>query len=437
MSIVDDFIPIYSKNKTKSIAALFEARKFYEDSTIPFITGSYIDYVLTPEIKIKKIPFSNLYRENGFFGVIDNQSDIILPKKINTNFSSIGQKDGKEILVQNFVADAFNAMKNFLDTQLIKNGVNSNSPFYNIKPIKGYESIDNLYTTTILNAAENFKSICLKDKKLDSEIKNNITFNTQYIKFLKSFMFVSPVTKSRTVAYYNMSSYTSGLMIQLKEDDTGDDVNKYVNYMLDEGFICFSEACARFGFKFDKHLPFIVIADIKSEAMKPYLQKYGLSNIENIFEQRYYKVFYEDIDNLKVSFYNSYKLFLQDNTYYYENLNNVCSKDASKLNAIARENISFDNFIKKYEDTYWMRIYVYFKILELNLDYTQQQFENIVRTANDYIKFGKIKDALKFVNSKFNETAGSAYFNSLLPPDPMLQSDDPPVGFIHKPNIIL
>lgn len=437
MSIVDNFIPVASKNKTKSIAALFEARKFYEESTVPFITSSYLDFVLTPEVKIKKIPFSNLYRENGFYGVVDDQSDIILPKKINSNFLSVGSKDGKDIVVQNFVADAFNAMKSFLNTQLIKNGVSRESPFFGLTPLKGYENIDNVYTATVLNAADKFKNIVINDRKLDSLIQNNITFNNEYIKFLKTFTIFSPVTKTRATAYYNMSLFTSGLMMQLRQEDPGDDVNKYLTYMLDDGFICFSEACARFGFKFDKHLPFIIIADLKSEGMKPYLQKYGLNSIEDVFNKRYYKVFYEDLDSLKAAFYNSYKLFLQDNLYFYENLNNICSKDASKIKYSLREDISFEGFIKMHTDSYWMRIYIYFKILELNMDFTQQQFENIVRTANDYVKVNKIKEALKFVNSKFNELHGSMYFNSLLPPDPMLQSDDPSVGFVHKPNIIL
>jgi len=433
---VSSQIPIFSKNSNNSVASLFEARKFYEDSTIPFITSSYIEFVTPPEAKLRNVAFTDLYLKNNFYGLVDKKSDVIVPINNPSFFKSIGRNKDGEILVLDFVADAFNEMKDYLNRQIIKNAFPNTSPYFNIKPRFGYENPDQLYIGLYSVLSDNFRSICLKDKKLDSKITNEETFNEQYIKFLSQNIAFGTVTKTRTVMYFNMTAFTSGIMFNFNTDDVGDDVNKYLRYFLDDGFICFSEACARFGFVFDKHLPFVLTADLASEALRPYYQKYGLQSIDDVFEKRFKKVYMEDIDELKKYFYESYKRFLVNNTVYGEDLNKLCSGNANTIKSKVRNLPTKEYYYKKFPDTYWMRLYIYFKNLELDMGFTQQQFENIVKISNDYIKLGKLEDGLKFANSRFNELKGSRFYDSLQNNSSVVQSDSAAVGTQSKPKII-
>jgi len=147
MSIKTDFyFPSMSKNENPSTASLFESRKFFYDKTIPFITSDEYLIGATEESNntTVKIPLSDLYNQNAFYGVIDPGGDVIIPKSDMNFFESVGfDKNKKELYLQNFVAKALADMKEYLNKQILRNcfsikGGNlatnaaKNSPFYNL-----------------------------------------------------------------------------------------------------------------------------------------------------------------------------------------------------------------------------------------------------------------------------------------------------------------
>lgn len=433
---INSYIPFLSKNKNPSTFSLFEYRKFFNEETIGFLTSSYLEAVLPPNSTLKHIPFSDLYGKNSFYGIVDIEEDIILPIDNPAFLKSIGTSQGKDILVQNFVADALNDMNDYLKTQKLKNAF-PDSPYINIKPRMSFFDSNSLYLANILLTAGIFKKDARKNKELNSSVVDFKSFVEEYTKYLKNRVAIIPFTKTKTISYFNFNVLFSGLAINFSEDDPGDDVNKYVKYFLDDAFICFSEACIRFGFKFDKNIPFMLVADIASPAMKPYLEKYGIKNVSELFKKRYKKVYTEDFSLMKAGFYDLYNFFITDNEEYGEALNKICSKDANKNTKKIRSRQPIQESLESLSDTYWMRLYIYLKSLELNNPYNQDQFENIVRIANQYVKLNKVDEAVKFANSRFVEIAGeSLYYNSLLSKKSVLELDSAAFGSKPKNNII-
>lgn len=433
---INSYIPFFSENKNPSTFSLFEYRKFFNEQTIGFITGSYLEAVLAPNSTLRQIPFSDIYGKNSFYGIIDDEEDIVLPVNDPAFLKSIGSSNGREILIQNFVADAFRDMNEYLKQQKLKNAF-PNSPFINIKPKMSFYDSNSLYLANLLLLASDFKNESIKNKKLSSSVIDFKSFVEEYTKYLKNKINLIPFTKSKTVSYFNFGVLLSGLAINFSEDDPGDDVNKYVKYLLDDAFICFSEACVRFGFKFDKNIPFLLVADIASPAMKPYLNKYGIKNVNDLFKKRFKKVYTEDFQLMKFAFYDLYNFFIRDNEEYGEDLNKICSKEANRNIKKIRQKSPAKQSIESFNDLYWMRLYVYLKSLELSNPYNQDQFENIVRIANNFVKLNKSQEAIKFVNSRFVEVAGeSLYYNALLSKKSVLELNGEAFGSKPK-NVII
>lgn len=443
------YFPSRSKNDTTSTGVLFEARSFYKKYSVPFAIEQNSNVVVDDEafgvfanspsgLKSNFIPTSDLYNENSLYGIVDHEGDVIIPYRNLKNFISVGIDENNDVIyLQDFVADAFNDMTKYLNEQILGNCVSlssipaeiMNSPFFNISVKKAYSKptdIEDLYLGNSIVIASKFRALTLTDKELDSQITDSTSFTKKYIEFLKQHLLISPVTKSRTACFYNLRTFSNGLTFSISNDDAGDDENKYEKYLIDKAFHNFAKACIRFGFRIDKNNPFILHVDLESPAMAPYYNKYSLKNSRDIFKKRYKKVFTEDLESLKKFFVDSYNSYLYNNTFYYPNVNNLCSKKVKDISVKIREPIEnsqqLEEYYKLHPDYFWMRLYIYFKSLELQVDIEQKSFEEFVEKANNYIKFGKIDLALKFVNSKFNEMSGVHYFSSLLQKNGMVNS---------------
>lgn len=445
------YFPEKSKNENSSIASLYEARNFYKNYSIPYIINEYAKTRIDDEIDNRAenrdtidldsyrenyIPVSDLYNENAFFGLIDLEGDIIVPYQNMNNFKSVGfDKSGNHLYLQNFLADAFNDMVEFLNKQILKNcyalsGIPDdakNSPFYNLSIKKSYcpsFNIDKLYNSGAHIISSKFKNAVKDNKELNSSIIDYKTFTKKYINFLEQHLVMSPITKSRTTLFYNFNTFGSGLIFSVSDSDPGNDEEKYKKFYIDPAFHNFAKACIKFGFRIDKNNPFILHADLSSPALSPYYAKYNIFGIKDLFNKRYKKVFYEDLISLKYFFVDSYNTFLYKNNTYTPDIRQNCSKNISKQPIQVRLPLNeeeIQQYFSEYPDSFWMRLYIYFKCLELQLEYNQNEFENIVRICNNFIKFNRMSDALKFANSRFNETKGVAYFSSLQNSDSSVQ----------------
>jgi hypothetical protein len=405
------YFPAFSENKNTSTASLFEARKFYKEKTIPYILESI------------NVPFSDLYLENALNGIVDLDGDIVCPIKDANKIKSIGSNSGKGVYVQDFVADAFEGLKEHMKQMVLQAKLPKSTPFSLLKAYTGYISIDDLYNQNIIYFANKFKEYVLKRPTLNSKIINTNTFNKEYIKFIKANLQLAPITKSQTALFYNLRGYSSGMALTIDTADAGSNVIAYTDYLTNEAFACFVDGCIRYGFKLDKNIPWLLVADIESPAWYKVsdsyvgiLNRYNISGPKELFKQRFKKVYKEDLESLKFGFYIAYSIFMDNNTNYESPTEKICKREILK-----RDLISLDQYFVLYDNSYWIKLYTYFKNIETKKSLTQRDFDGIVHEAQTMAKYGMIPQAMEKLNRIFKDYKYVQYYSSLHQNDSVLQ----------------
>lgn len=422
-------IPYFAKNDTSSIILLMEARKFYKIQSLNRISE------LAVINRINHIPFGDLYEENVLHGVLDEDNDVILPKQ---EFIVIGNYNAR---LQDFCYEALSEMLAYLQKAKLKGKIKQDDKYGNILITNSYIDVGPQYLLLQGNIAAGFKKMMLSLKNENAQIVDHKTFVKKYINFLAGISSAYPLTKSNSILYMNFLQYTSGMMFDIDNSDAGNDIKKYQNFLLSPNFFVFADACKRFGFKIDKNMPWLLYADIRSPAMlgtngnnTGYLSRYGIKNSKDFFNKRYFKVYQQDLEELKQSFYNAYQIFLSEgNKYYRESDSKLCSQDANKNNVYIRKEVTIEEFFNDFPDSFWIRLYVYFRNIETKKGLTQVQFENIVREATKHINLGYINNALSYVNQHFKDYNYINYVASLQRKTEML---DLPVSNASTPKII-
>lgn len=431
---IQKYFPVLSRNNNKSSASIFEARKNYYENTLSFITSSYIledpsnnefSGISQDEYEKKiKIPLSDVFTKNSLYGIFDLDGNIIAPVIADNNLISVGNREGNNIYLHNFVKDAYDDMRNYLNLQLVADRSLKNSIYWSSRITNALDkkaTIEEYYFGFALLDSDIYKNYVLSNKQLDASITDARTFVQNYVSFLKSSLETKPVTKSRMMCYLGPKAFSTGLSFSISDDDPGNQENIYNKFLLDPGFFCFAKACLRFGFKIDINTPFLITADLSSPGMKPYLAKYSISDINDLFNKRYKKLYLEDLDSLKNLFFISYNNFLLDNEYYLEDYSKLCSNEANTVKYKIRKKVTEAEFSNLFPESYWIRLYCYFKFNELGSYITQQQFDNIVKQASFLVKYNKKEQALKYINNKMDETSGTFYFSSLQEKNTVLQ----------------
>jgi hypothetical protein len=421
-------IPINSKNGfASSSKIIFNARKRFNQNTLNAVLGNIS----------KNAPIANLLGQESFYGTIDKEGDYIVYNAGDQALKKINGKSRQEaVYVQDFVADAFTDLKKYINNAVTSGGFKQNSFYANISAKSGFRSIYDLYDGNYISIFTVFLQKTQQDKILNSKIKTHKDFIVEYRKFLEEKINLVPHTFSETVAFYNLTFFCSGMMISLSDDDAGDDLKKFTDYMYAEDYGVFLEFCKRFGFKVDKNVPWVLVADIASPAMKKYLNRYGIRDADDLLAKRFVKAYKFDFIALKNSFFDCYNQFVDLNISYDRDPRSLCFNENNRQSYIVREKTSRDTFFRDLNDPFWIKMYVYLKNLETKRGLTQQQYENVVREANDAIINNYEENALKFINGIFRGYGSINNADSLQTFASMIDIENPPVGMI-PPNKII
>lgn len=396
------------KNNVQSIYLLHTDRAYYKDIIVPMIANMY-----------GITQMGNLLYEDALYGLVDESYNIIVP--FTPFLKEIKSADENKKYAMDFVADAFNEMNAYLYGAALTGKISRDSPFLNLKAYNNYIDISIVIKEAQQKIASDFENYCSKDRALYSSITDEISFNKKYIDYIKNqIKNGTAITKGNIVLSTNYFNYISGLVIDIAKDKADNDTIKFNKYLSSPDFICFADACKRFGFKIDTNVPWRIYADLASPAMLGttgnhigYLSRYGIGNLTSLFTARYSKVYSDEILHVKNFFYNSYLTFFERNKYYEIDYKKITSCDITKGITKQRNIMTREQYFAAFPDTYWLRLYVYFKNYETKRGFKQQEFENIVREANNYVKVNKEFDALLYINNYFKQFKNVYYLSYL------------------------
>ncbi len=413
-------------NAAGSLKSLFEYRKNYDTISIPEISeaaskelnGNYVANVTG------KVPFVDTYYKHSLYGIIDFEGDIIKPVSENYGFievANLNNAGGYKLI--NFVADAYLAMRDYMRLILYKDVGNENSNLINLNITKAYSSPMSTVGSWYKIYAVTFRQQIINDKAKNSKIKNHYDFVKYFTTFLKKQLILNrPISASSIMINRYFFDYSSGLMFDIAKDLASSDEIKVEKYLLSPEFKQFQNVCRRFGFSIDIRVPWRLIADLESPAMKPYLEKYSVYNTQDVFDQYYTKVFSTEIENLKYLYHKAYLVFLLQNNIASNDLNDLTYEDLLKqlnenFNFFTRLPVSKEKFFQDFPDHYWLKLHAYFLNYETKRGLTQQQFDNIIREANGLLA-SNIENknflALKYINNYFKSFNSVKYYADLV-----------------------
>jgi len=254
-TLIIDKEPPLGKNDLGAMD-IFQERKYYKEQIYPnhFIAPTPLD----------------LWYERKYFGKIDNDGNAIFAD--NSKLKQLKNDNDPNIFALDFVVDAFNDFKShflFLNKKQVEG-----TPFALLTPERATRHVLQDYDVWMDEVYQRFSTGFMSKP---SRQKKLIDFNS-FVKLFNEFVQFNahsiPLTLSKYIYSPLSSPSISGLMIEITSDSHGNDLDKFNHLISNDNFLCYVNSAEEFGFKIDKNMPGRMIADIKSPAMKKYMQTY-------------------------------------------------------------------------------------------------------------------------------------------------------------------
>tara|TARA_R110000824_G_scaffold100818_1_gene239605 strand:- start:142 stop:1479 length:1338 start_codon:yes stop_codon:yes gene_type:complete len=306
-------------NNNAGTTATFYQRSLYKERIYPDTFVNSLD----------------IWYDKFLYGRIDQFQNSVTPA--TNNMKTIKSAVGPNINALNVVVAAFEKFSAHMAKAILANAVdrNANPDLINLRAYKSYDSPNAKYsyhTQKLFNAF--YYGLT---GEANFQIKDFQSYLRFYRDFLVSLASTAPVTKTSFLLSKRCDLFSTGLSIAIASEDCSDDAVKYDKFVTDPNFDFFRRCAKKFGFVLNKDAPWILTADLFTEAFEhTALNAYltgdgGPINRDNFFDIYYEKAYLTDFDRLITILVNSYQELLRLSPTYDEEVGTVsehCSIDA-------------------------------------------------------------------------------------------------------------
>jgi len=346
----------------------------------------YKNYGFPVDLRVRSI---DMWYDRMFYGRIDYDNVPVYPKK-----DSLKQLKGQgNHFTINFVADAWEDFREFIEESLKLGNMRSDTVYSSMEPQRSYSSLQDFYHRWNTNMLKLFNNQFM-NTKMDRRIKDFKSFMKVYAEFSRSTTDSFPLTRESMVLSKWCPPSISGLIVEISTASHGDDEEKS-KYISDINFNYVVKAAKRYGFKVDKNAPWRFVADLDSIRMKAYIESHLLTD-KSVYDDLYTRAYENDLNIFKhylVEWYNSY---VTSHPYSREAKTKNC--DNSTRTFLNRRKIIT---AQEVEDTIpqstWVRLYLYIKAGESAKQWSQKKFDSVCRRTMDYIEHSSMDEALKYL----------------------------------------
>ena len=253
------------------------------------------------------------------YGVVDQTQNSIIAD--TSNLVPIPSAVNPNLVALNFVVEAFEAFAAHMRKALII-GVarrEGSSLLTDMKAQKAYVDPSNLYNQYLQQIYQGF--VTSRSVSQLNAISSFETYLPQMLHYLRSIATTVPVTKSAFMVSGLCSVVNSGLTICIDNGRAGDDAYKYQTFIDDPNFDFYLRAAKKFGLSVNKNMPWMLTADLFSDAILEFLKGYilpngSLVNKTNFFETYYKPTYTEDLTIIKNLILQVYNNFVKENPIY-------------------------------------------------------------------------------------------------------------------------
>ena len=251
---------LYRGENNQNSKTLFKERKSYKD-----------DAFRRDSLEVEP-PVFDLWYDKHFYGKINPKyHSFVIDESLLKRLSSTTT----DKFAVDFVADAFNDLREYMFVSANKNKVSLDSPkFLRMEPVTAYNSFSTEYYNHISDLYFKFANLYLKENNREQKIRDFSSFMKIFMRYLNENSAQIPLSQTGFLKSRYCSIFTTGLVIELADADHGNDLVKYNDYINDINFLYYIQAADKFGFRIDKNAPWRLIADLKSLAMEKYMARY-------------------------------------------------------------------------------------------------------------------------------------------------------------------
>jgi hypothetical protein len=363
----------------------FEQRKMYKD--VPY----FIDL---------PTPLKSLY-DKLYFGRVDLIQNGVVIKQQTSNLKQINTTAGN-IFVLNFVADAFEDLKQHLLMAADAGFISTDSVYTQLDPINGLLDYSPPYISLQKTWQQRFTTRINSNRQISNRITGLQAYVKELFSYIDSRVNYAPLTFTGYVVSNYSSPMISGLSIELQTDNYSTDAVKMSKYMKDPNFRYFVKAARKFGFYVDRNGPWKLTADPLSCPMQGYMSHYvnvsptfpGVS----FFNHYYEKTYLQDFDRLKETLRVMYNKFATDfpritiETTRHTRCHRGTQQEVSyrlPTNAAAVDALG---------DRYWLDVYFKMRLKESQLEMTDYQYK--YNMAVEILAAYDLNRAVRYINNE-------------------------------------
>jgi hypothetical protein len=307
------------------------------------------------------------------------------------------------VFVLNFVADAYTDFMNFINEAKKKRIISSKTAYSNMEPSRGWKSVHSDYHFWTSDIYQPFANLFLNDPKRNRKMRNFQGYMELYIEFVSSPFGAgeTPITREKWYTSGSCSPLSSGLVVEIDTQSFHGDDSAKNYYLKDPTFYYITQAAHKFGFKLDKNAPWRFVADLDSKNMQRYMSRYGITK-DNVYNKVYIRTYETEMQIFKHYVWSWYNEYIRYNPQGENIVENKCTgKLGRKL--FDREVLTESEFLSKFSDNSWLRLFFMVRAKEEGVPWTQQQFDTYVDQAAQYYQHKGEKYALMYVYSKVTQ----------------------------------
>lgn len=313
----------------------------------------------------------NFNYDSLFYGRVDAEKTSIFAKPEN-----LSQVDGYpgELLNLNFAVDAFNNFLSYWNLSKAKGLLKEGELFYTIKSINGYVDPKQSYFNYLSKQYSLFLDYLVGNKYIN-KILNFQDFVLYFSKYVDQKITLIPFTFSSFCISKFSDPRISGLIFEMSDQTKDNDNKKYKNFINNVNYPFFYNSAVKYGFSIDKKVPWRLIANIDSPKMKEYILKYKTIE-EDFYSKMYSKGHMVDLDYLEIFLKSSYLDFINENEEIDIKYPVICKNGSYKI----KNKTTFrDPSIPSNVGFLVLRMYVFLRGRENNLNWNQNSFESLLR----------------------------------------------------------
>lgn len=379
----------FGKNDLQKVSNLASERvKYYLDA-----------YSKDPLDGLDQQPITNFnLGENTLYGRVDQSLNTVHPKPefiVPLNRAS-NQEAAPRVL--DFVADMFLDLSNNFEKACRLQIYSNNDPY--LSTIKAYQfhqdaeiSYRNYIKTLMRDYYKNYIIAGKRQKEIMS-LNDFIHGLQDYIKLQGEYY---PATFTGYLSSNQSSIFNTGLAIAITPLDKGDDTAKEEFFLRNPAFDYYLNLCKNIGFSVSKNSPWVLVADLASPAIKPYINRYNMFTVKDIFNNRFNQSYLSDYDKIVNSIITYYREFVNLKPYekYITSCNNTTKTEIKYRETINNNTINYINNNIIYE------IYCNIRNIE---ERNILQTTDLNRVTRDAIRYQKVlprEDIYAFINETF------------------------------------